>query len=89
MSKPTTADLARHRAHMAEPWEPEFSPWRHGGWYVDNISYPSVAVGCVSRNYPDRKWRIACDNRQPQPTFPNRRAAAFAERHLALAEFPI
>ena len=40
-----------------------YSPWRHGGWYVDNIRYPSGAVGCVSRNYRDRKWRIVCDPR--------------------------
>ena len=23
-----------------ETWEPIFSPWRHGGWYVDNVRYP-------------------------------------------------
>lgn len=63
-------------------WEPEFSPWRHGGWYVDNLQYPSGAVGCVSRNYPDRKWRIVCDRRENAPTFINRRAAAFGERDL-------
>lgn len=22
----------------APAWEPRFSPWRHGGWYVDNLS---------------------------------------------------
>lgn len=65
-------------------WEPAFSPWRHGGWYVDNLRYPSGAVGCVSRNYPDKKWRIACDPRpfDEQPTFPNRIAAARGERDL-------
>ena len=63
-------------------WEPVFSPWRHGGWYVDNLQYPSGAVGCVSRNYPDGKWRIVCDERDVKPTFPNRRAAAFGERDL-------
>lgn len=65
----------------------EYEPWRHGGWYVTNVSYPSGAVGCVSRKYPDRKWRIVCDTRteDQRPTFPNRDAAALAEWHLARA----
>ncbi|GGT04625.1 hypothetical protein GCM10010156_73050 [Planobispora rosea] len=67
-----------------EDWTPQFERWRHGGWYVTNIRYPSGAVGCVSRNYPDGKWRIACD---PRPdghshTYPTRDAAARAERDL-------
>lgn len=62
-----------------------YSPWRHGGWYT-SIRYPSGACGCVSRNYADRKWRIVCDSRQPQPTYPNRDAAALAELELAQAE---
>lgn len=63
---------------------PEFwySEWRHGGWYVDNVRYPSGAVGCVSRNYPDRKWRIVCDSRDVDHTYPSRDAAARAEREL-------
>lgn len=58
-----------------------YSPWRHGGWYVLNVQYPSGAVGCVSRNYPDGKWRIACDPRpfEDQPTFKTRDEAAAAE----------
>ena len=62
----------------------EYSAWRHGGWYVHNVRYPSDAVGCVSRNYPDRKWRIVCDPRpfDEQPTFPNRDAAARGELAL-------
>lgn len=70
-----------------EEWQPQFSSWRHGGWYVDNLSYPSGAVGCVSRNYPDKKWRIACDPRpfETRPTFPNRIAAARGERDLIAA----
>jgi hypothetical protein len=28
-----------------------------------NVRYPNGAVGCVSRNYPDRKWRIVSDDR--------------------------
>jgi hypothetical protein len=69
-----------------DTWTPVYSWWRHGGWYVDNVHYPSGAVGCVSRNYPDRKWRIACDDRHPQPTYRSRDEAARAERELARAE---
>lgn len=60
----------------------EYEPWRHGGWYVTNIRYPSGAIGCVSNNYPDKKWRIACDTRDDAPTYPTRKAAAQAERAL-------
>ncbi|MES2295385.1 MAG: hypothetical protein V4527_18965 [Pseudomonadota bacterium] len=62
----------------------DYSPWRHGGWYVNNVRYPSGAIGCVSRNYDDGKWRIACDPRPfaEQPTFRNRDAAARGERDL-------
>lgn len=69
-----------------QEWTPAYSPWRHGGWYVDNVRYPSGAVGCVSRNYADKKWRIACDYRPDAyelHTYPNRDAAARAERELA------
>jgi len=45
-------------------FEPIYSNWRHGGWYVDNIRYPSGAAGCVSNNYADKKWRIVCDDRR-------------------------
>lgn len=67
-----------------------YSPYRHGGWYT-NVYYPSGAVGCVSRNYPDGKWRIVCDNRRDnlgEPgdhTYPSREAAALAEARLILA----
>jgi hypothetical protein len=71
-----------------QEWQPSFSPWRHGGWYVDNVRYPSGACGCVSRNYADRKWRIVCDKRpfEDRPTFKTRDEAARAERKLAAAE---
>jgi hypothetical protein len=72
-------------------WRPIYSPWRHGGWYVDNVHYPSGAVGCVSRNYPDHKWRIVCDPRpesypggNDDHTYVNRDAAARAELTLVL-----
>ena len=61
-----------------------YSPWRHGGWYVHEVRYPSGAVGCVSRNYADRKWRIADDPRpfDEQPTFRTRDDAARGELAL-------
>lgn len=72
----------------ADNWTPVFSRWRHGGWYVSNLHYPGGACGCVSNNYPDKKWRIACDDRRSELggpgdfTFPSRDAAARAERDL-------
>lgn len=62
-------------------WLPVYEPWRHGGWYVTNIRYQSGACGCVSRNYPDRKWRIVCA--EGRGTFRTRDEAALAERALA------
>jgi hypothetical protein len=58
-----------------------YSRWRHAGWYIDNVRYPSGACGCVSRNYEDRKWRIVCDPRpfDERPTFKTREEAATAE----------
>lgn len=68
-----------------------YERWRHGGWYVCDIRYPSGAVGCVSRNYTDRKWRVVCLNTGPgspdDRTFPNREAAAAAEWEIAKAEW--
>jgi hypothetical protein len=64
-----------------------YSKWRHGGWYVDNVRYPSGAVGCVSRNYADGKWRIVCHPQgEDAPTFKTRDEAAAAELALANAE---
>lgn len=77
---------------VAEPNEApahfDYSPWRHGGWYVNNVRYPTGACGCVSRNYEDRKWRIVCDPRpfNERPTFKSRDEAARAEWHLANAQ---
>lgn len=69
---------------IAPPTKFHYAPWRHGGWYVQNVRYPSGACGCVSRNYPDKKWRIACDTRGDNaPTFKSRDEAALAEWHLA------
>ncbi len=70
-------------------WQPSFSSWRHGGWYVTNVHYESGACGCVSRNYEDRQWRIVCDDRRVNigdpgdVTYKSRDAAARAEYALA------
>jgi hypothetical protein len=75
----------------ASPWVPVYSKWRHGGWYVSNLRYPAGHVGCVSNNYPDKKWRIVCDDRRSalgEPgdfTFASRDAAARAEYQLVQA----
>lgn len=63
-----------------------YGPWRHGGWYVYGIPYASGCSGCVSRNYPDKKWRIVCDKRfmaHDMHTYKNRDAAARAEFMVA------
>lgn len=79
---------ARLTAMLAEDWEPgDYSPWRHGGWYVGGIVWPNGGCGCVSRNYADGKWRIACDPRpfDEAPTFRNRTEAAYGERDLCIS----
>jgi hypothetical protein len=75
MRTDTTADV---------PWAPAYEPWRQGGWYVTNVHWPNGAVGCVSRNYADGRWRIVCDPRPfaAAPTFSTRDEAACAERDL-------
>lgn len=73
------------------PQQFSYSAWRHGGWYVHNVRYPNGGCGCVSNNYPDKKWRIACDTRrralgeEGDFTFPTRDAAAKAEFELVAA----
>lgn len=68
-------------------WTPVFAErWRHGGWYVSNVRWPNGGCGCVSNNYADKRWRIACDPRrfEDQPSFATRTEAAFAEHLLTL-----
>lgn len=73
-------------------WQPVFSRWRHGGWYVSNMRYLGGGCGCVSNNYPDRKWRIVCDPRRSNlgvdgdVTFSSRQEAAVAEYEMAKAQ---
>lgn len=47
----------------------------------------SGAVACVSRNYPDGKWRIVCDERDGDHTYADRDAAARAEQVLAIESY--
>ena len=72
-----------------QEWVPAYEKWRHGGWYVVNVRYPGGAVGCVSNNYEDGKWRIVDDPRpfEERPTFKTRDAAARAERELVKEHF--
>lgn len=78
-------------AHNGQTPKFTYSPWRHGGWYVHGVRYPNGACGCVSRNYEDGKWRIACDPRRKnlhEPgdyTFRTRDEAAQAEYELTQA----
>ena len=67
-----------------QDWKPRYSHRRHGGWYVTNVWHLSGAVGCVSNNYDDKKWRIVCGDFAV--TYPSRDAAARAEREIALKE---
>ena len=58
---------------------------------VGNLYYPSGAVGCVSRNYADKKWRIVDQGSkyatlEEFPSYPSRDAAALAERELAIKQ---
>lgn len=66
-------------------FEPEYEPWRHGGWYVSGVRHKNGGTGCVSRNHPDRKWRIVCDSRDGDHTYKTRDEAARAEYALTLA----
>lgn len=64
-----------------------YSRERNSGWYVHEVRYASGAVGCVSRNYGDRRWRIVCDPREfdVAPSFDTRDEAAAAEFRLVQA----
>lgn len=65
---------------MPDDFKPEYSRWRHGGWYVDNVRYPSGAVGCIHNNHPDKRWRIVCSNTFGGLSFSTRDDAAKAEK---------
>jgi hypothetical protein len=65
-------------------WTPLYERWRHGGWYVFNNHYPNGGCGCISNNYADKQWRLACDERKEEYTYESRDAAARAEREWVL-----
>lgn len=73
--------VAKHRMAGDPPTHFTYHRWRHGGWYVHEITWPNGGCGCISRNYPDQKWRIACDPRpfNQQPVFRTREQAARGE----------
>lgn len=66
-------------------FEPVYERWRHGGWYVLGVRHKNGGIGCVSRNYPDRRWRIVCDSRDRDHTYGSRDEAARAEYALTEA----
>jgi hypothetical protein len=66
-------------------FEPVYERWRHGGSYVLGVRHKNGGIGCVSRNYPDRKWRIVCDSRRGDHTYGSRDEAARAEYALTEA----
>lgn len=77
-------------------FEPIYSKWRHGGWYVHNARYPNGACGCVSNNYPDKKWRIVSEtnhldalNGPDDFTFKSRHDAAVAEHMLIKSKYGV
>lgn len=73
----------------AGTWEPMYSPWRHGGSYVDNIVHVSGAVGCIAsdRHTTSGRFEIACPPEGHAETYKTRRAAAIAEAELVLAQW--
>jgi hypothetical protein len=66
-------------------FEPTYERWRHGGWYVLGVRHRNGGIGCVSRNFPDRRWRIVCDSRDGEHTYRSRDEAARAEYALTRA----
>lgn len=87
----TATEAFEQALHLLDTTRPfAYTRWRHGGWYVSGVRYLSGACGCVSANYPDKKWRIVCDSRRQalnEPgdvTFRSRDEAARAEQALAL-----
>jgi hypothetical protein len=83
-----------HAYMLRDDWQPSYSSWRHGGWYVHGITYPNGGCGCVSNNYADKKWRIVCEGGkyatlEEFPSYPTREAAAFAERQIAIEQMKV
>jgi hypothetical protein len=66
-------------------FEPAYELWRHGGWYVVGVRHKNGGIGCVSRNHPDRRWRIVDDPREGDHSYGSRDEAARAEYALTRA----
>jgi hypothetical protein len=66
-------------------FEPAYERRRQGGWYVLGVRHKNGGIGCVSRDYPDRRWRIVCDSRDGYHTYASRDEAARAEYALSEA----
>lgn len=85
--------LLRYRSFRdaveAGTWEPRYSNWRHGGSYVDNIVYPSGAVGCIasSRHTRSGRFEIACSPAEHDEKYRTRDEAARAEAEIALSQW--
>ena len=77
----------RLEAQMRNPtWTPQYERRRHGGWYTNVYEYRGGCV-CVSRNYPDKKWRIVGSDGPGEPTYNNRDEATRIARSRALADY--
>jgi hypothetical protein len=37
-----------------------YERWPHRRWRNNSAVYPSGTAGCISNNYPDKRWRISC-----------------------------
>lgn len=85
--------LIRYRTFRAEidsgTWKPSYSRWEHGGSYVNNVVYPSGAVGCISspRHTGSGRYEIAFAPEDHNETDASRGEAARAEAQLAIAEW--
>jgi hypothetical protein len=66
-------------------FEPSFTRRRRGGWYVHGVVHPDGAVGCVSDQHPDGRWRIVSDSRDGDHSYESRDEAARAEYALTRA----
>lgn len=63
------------------------SQWQEGGWELKGIYFPDRRRCFVSRNYPDKRWRIVADPRATSSgnegaTYPTRESAIRAARCL-------
>lgn len=79
--------LRRRAAMERADWVPTFSRWRHGGWYVDNIVFPSGAVGCIASPTADRGTFVSACFVDAYEGRKTRAGAALAERAEAIRQW--